>query len=79
MEAVKAMIHDQDLHMHLWEEVAKTSVYVQNKSPQKVLEKKTPEDMFSGKKPKVSHFQIFGSPVFIHIPKEKRTKLDPSG
>ena len=28
MEAVKAMIHDQDLPMHLWEEAARTTVYV---------------------------------------------------
>jgi hypothetical protein len=35
--------------------------------------------MFTGKKPEVSHLKIFGCPVFIHIPKEKRNKLDPSG
>ena len=25
------------------------------------------------------HLKIFGFPVYVHIPKEKRTKLDPSG
>jgi hypothetical protein len=30
MEAVKTMIHDQDLPMHLWAEAARTTVYVQN-------------------------------------------------
>jgi hypothetical protein len=35
--------------------------------------------MFSGKKPKVSHLKIFGCPVFVHVLKERRTKLDPSG
>jgi len=34
--------------------------------------------MFSENKPKVIHLKIFGFPVFIHILKEKRTKLDPS-
>jgi hypothetical protein len=34
--------------------------------------------MFFGKKPEVSHLKIFGCPVFIHIPKEKRNKMDPS-
>jgi hypothetical protein len=33
--------------------------------------------MFTGKKPEVSHLKIFGCPVFIHIPKEKRNKLEP--
>jgi hypothetical protein len=34
--------------------------------------------MFTGNKPEVSHLKIFGCPVFIHIPKEKRNKLEPS-
>jgi hypothetical protein len=79
MEAVKAMIHDQDLPMHLWAEATKTTMYVHNRSPHKVLENKTPKEMFSGEKPEVSHFRIFGYPVFVHVSKEKRTKLDPFG
>ena len=51
MEAARAMLHDQDLPMHLWEEAARTMVYVQNLNPHKVLEKKTPEEVFSRKKP----------------------------
>jgi hypothetical protein len=37
------------------------------------------EEMFTEKKLEVSHLKIFGCPMFIHIPKEKRNKLDPSG
>jgi transposase InsO family protein len=51
MEVVKAMIHDQDLPMHLWEKETKTFVHVQNRSPHKVLGNKTPEEMFTGEKP----------------------------
>jgi hypothetical protein len=29
--------------------------------------------------PSVDHLRIFGSPVYIHILKEKRTNLEPSG
>ena len=35
--------------------------------------------MFFGESPEVSHLNIFCCPVYIHIPKEKRTKLDPLG
>ena len=35
--------------------------------------------MFSRENPEVSHQNIFGCHVYIHIPKEKKTKLDPSG
>ena len=79
MEAARPMPHDQDLPMHLWAEAARRTVYVQNHTPHRVLENKTPEEVFSGKKPEVSHLRIFGCPVYIYIPKEKRTKLDPSG
>jgi hypothetical protein len=79
MEAVKTMIHDQDLPMHLWEEETRTIMYVHNRLSHSALGFKTPEEMFSGKKPEVSHFKIFGYPIFVHIAKEKKTKLDPSG
>jgi hypothetical protein len=77
MEAVKTMIHDQDIPMHLCDEAARKTVYVQNILSHSALGFKTPEEMFSGKKPEVSHLKIFGCPVFVHIPKERRTKLDP--
>ena len=56
-----------------------TVVYVQNRLSHSALVFKTLEEMFTRKKPEVSHLKIFGYPVFIHIPKEKRNKLEPSG
>ena len=51
MEAARAMLHDQDLPMHLWAEAARTAVYVQNRTPHRVRENKNPEEFFSRKKP----------------------------
>ena len=78
MEEMKTMIHDQDLPIHLWVEVARTIVYVHNRLSHSALEFKTQEEMFTGKKLEVTHLKIFGCPIYVHIPKEKRTKLDPS-
>ena len=78
MEAVKTMIHDQDLPMHLWVEAKRTTMYVQNILFHNALGFKTLEEMYTGKKPEVSHLNIFGCPVYGHIPKYKRTKFDPS-
>ena len=78
MEVVKTMIYDQDLPMHLWAEVARTVVYVHNRIYHSAFGFKTLEEVFIGNKPEVSHLKIFGFLVYIHIPKEKRTKLDPS-
>ena len=60
-------------------EAARTAVYVPNRTPHRILKNKTPKEVFFGKKPEVIHLRIFGCPVYIHIPKEKRTKLDPLG
>jgi len=79
VEVVCAMIHDQRLPKFLWAEAANTAVYVQNRCPHQALGSKTPEEMFTGKKPDVSHFRIFGSPLYFHVPKEKRNKLGASG
>ena len=79
IEAAREMLHDQDLPMHLWEEAARIVVYVQKCTPHRVLKDKTPEEAFFGKKLEVNHLRIFGCLVYIHILKEKRTKLDPSG
>ena len=52
------------------------TVYIQNRTPHRVLEKKTPEGVFTGKKPKVSHLRIFSSIAYCHMLDDKRTKLD---
>ena len=79
MEAARAMIFDQNLEHYLWAEASCTTVYIQNRSPHSYLKDKTPEEIFSKVKPDISHLRIFGCPIYIHIPKEKRSKLEPSG
>jgi hypothetical protein len=65
--------------MFMWAKESMNEVYVQNKSPHKTLRNMTPEEAFTGVKREVGHFRIFGCPVYIHVPKEKRIKLDPLG
>ena len=79
MEAVKTMIHDQNIPTHLWDEETRTILYVKNRLSNSSLGLNTPEEMCIGKNPEVIHLKIFGCPVYVHIPKENRTKLYPSG
>jgi hypothetical protein len=37
----------------------------------------TPEEKFAGKEPDVSHLRVFGCITYMHVPDEKRSKLDP--
>jgi hypothetical protein len=55
------------------------TVYIQNKSPHHILKNITPEESFTGVKPEIEHFKIFGCLVYFHVPKEKRSKIYPSG
>ena len=72
------MIHDQGLQMYLWAKACGTAVYVHNRSPHRRLGDITPEEAFTGEKLDISHLRIFGCSVYIHVPREKRTKLDPA-
>jgi transposase InsO family protein len=43
MEELKTMIHDQDLPMHLWDQVSRKIVYVQNRLSHSALGFRTPK------------------------------------
>jgi hypothetical protein len=79
IEATKEMMHNQSLPMILWAEACMAVVYVHNMSPHHILKNITPEEAFTGVKPDIGHFRIFGCPIYFHVPKEKRSRLDPSG
>jgi hypothetical protein len=55
-----------------------TAIYMQNRSPHRILKDMTPEEAISGKKSNVENLRIFGCQVYSHIPKDKRNKLEPS-
>jgi hypothetical protein len=73
----RAMLHDQGLPLFLWDEACYTAVYLQNRSPHRAVGSMTPEEAFSGKKPEVGHFRIFGCITYSYVPFEKRTKMEP--
>jgi hypothetical protein len=78
-EATKAMMFNQDLPNSLWVEATSIVMYIQSRCPHSILKDKTLEEVFSWIKPEEGNLRIFGCPVYIHVPKEKRTKMEPSG
>ena len=75
MERVKAIIAEFKLDKKLWMELAETIVYLKNRSPTTAVAT-TPYELWYGEKPDLSHLRIIGSTAYVHIPKEKRVKLD---
>lgn len=76
VERARCMISNTDLQKPIWAEAIATAAYIVNRSPTKSLQWKTPFEMWTGRKPELSHMRIFGSEAMTHIPKEKRHKWD---
>ena len=72
----RATLHDQGLPMHLLEEACNVAVFLQNRCHHRILDMSTPEEAFTGKKPDVSLFNIFGSSIYVHVTKDARKKLE---
>jgi len=76
MERVRSMLSGARLGQEFWAEAVDTACYLVNKSPSLALEDKTLQEVWTGKKPSLSHLRVFGCDAYVHVPKEKRTKLD---
>ena len=75
MNGVRAMLFDSKLSRYLWSELLHTKVYQKNRSPTTRL-RMTPHEAWTNEKPSLAHMRIIGCVAWVHIPKEKRKKLD---
>jgi hypothetical protein len=50
--------------------------YLVNISPSSTLDDKTPQEVWIGKKPSLTHLKVFGCDTYVHVPKENMSKLD---
>ena len=70
------MLSGVGLGQEFWTVGIDTACYLKNISPTSTLVDKTPHEVWSGKNPSIVHFSVFGCDAFMHIPKDKRSKLD---
>jgi hypothetical protein len=77
VEIARAMLSEKNLPNYLWVEVVATALYIMNRTPTTTVHGMTPKEKFTGKKPNVSHLRMFGYIAYVHVPDEKRSKLDP--
>ncbi|KAG8786664.1 hypothetical protein FRC15_010949 [Serendipita sp. 397] len=76
LELARAMLMAKDLPAFLWTEAVSHAAYLRNHAPTRALDGKTPEEVWTGKKPDVSHLREFGSEVWIRD-EGNIGKLDP--
>ena len=76
VEMARSMIHHANLPQHLWAEAVATAAYIRNRCPTSSFKGVTPYEMLCGIKPDVDHLRVFGCDVYVHIPDQKRRKLE---
>ena len=76
MEMARSMLYHANLPQKFWAEAISTAAYLRNRCPTSSFKGATPYERWFGVKPDVEHLRVFGCKVYVHIPDEKRRKLD---
>ena len=75
-EMVGAMLHNKDMARNLWGEAVNTACHTVYRVYFRLGTKKTPYELWKGRKPNVKYFKIFGSTCFILKDRENVGKFD---
>ena len=75
-EMTRAMLHNKDVARNLWGEAINTTCHTINRVYFRTDIKKTPYELWKGRKPNVKYFRIFGSTYFILKDRENVGKFD---
>jgi len=76
MERVRCMLDDAGRSKKYWAFAVSVAVYLKNRTPTRSVVGKTLYEAWHGRKPSLKHLRVFGCLAFVHVPKEKRKKLD---
>ncbi|KAG8501467.1 hypothetical protein CXB51_003773 [Gossypium anomalum] len=74
MEKVRCILSNANLPKSFWAEAASTACFLINRSPSVAIEKKTPQEVWSGNPANYSDLKIFGCPAYAHV---DNGKLEP--
>jgi transposase InsO family protein len=77
VEAARAMrLAHGELPLALWAELINTAAYIMNRTAPSSVEGKSSYELWFDKKPQIKHLRIIGCNAYVHIPVQKRKKLD---
>lgn len=76
LERARCMLLNAKLQKQYWAEAVSCAAYITNRCPTRALSFLTPEEIWTGKKPNISHLKIFGCEAMVHKPKEKVKKCN---
>lgn len=73
---MRVLLCDSKLPRGFWGMALTAGTFLHNRTPNSNTRSRTPQELFLGSKPQVDHLRIFGSWAFLHVPSERRKKLD---
>ena len=76
-DTATCMMEAKTLPPNFWAEDINCASYIHNRVPHKKLYGMTPFESWSGHKPDVTHFNIFGSKAWARIPIERGRICNP--
>uniref|UniRef100_A0A0A9XVJ9 Retrovirus-related Pol polyprotein from transposon TNT 1-94 n=1 Tax=Lygus hesperus TaxID=30085 RepID=A0A0A9XVJ9_LYGHE len=76
VEKGRSMLADAGLSKVYWNFAVLAAAYLQNRSPARVLDGKTPFELWTGQKPDLSNLRVFGCEAWVQVPKQRRKKWD---
>ena len=76
MNMVQCMLCEKQVPTSFWPDATKWTGHVLNQSLTLTVKEKTPKEVWSGIKPKVDYFRVFGCLSHVHVSDTRRRKLD---
>ena len=76
MENARCMLEDSQIGKEFWGYAVLTAAHIHNRLTSRSHNDKSPLEYWTGKLPEIGHLRVFGSTTWLHIPTEKRQKLD---
>ncbi|KAG6438785.1 hypothetical protein O3G_MSEX000222 [Manduca sexta] len=78
MDRARCLLAEAKIDKCYWPECVRTAAYLGNRLLTNTLIKRTPYEIFLGRKPDVTNLKIYGSEAFVRTPEQRRTsKLYP--
>ena len=75
-EMARVMLHNKKMPKSFWGEVVNTACHTFNRVYFRPNSKKTPYELWRGKKPAIKYFRIFSSDCYILLDRENLEKFD---
>jgi hypothetical protein len=75
MEKSRCVLSGVELGKELWAKAVGTACYLVNRSTSSALDDKTPQEVWTGKKPSLTQLKVFGCDAYVHVPNENGSNL----